>query len=141
MTDVLAYLEAESSAVQKYVPDQKQEFDSVRFQIAKNTLLTLLDRISWVVPVKADSIILKCFKVEVGESLKVTGSDGNHTMISSTKMFEPIAQGTMLLPAKIMLDILRSVPEAQVDIEATGSSILVVVGSASWELKSLEGLN
>lgn len=140
MTDVLSYLEA-SQAVQKYEPEQKQEFDTVRFQVAKNTLLSLLDKVSWVVPVKSDRPSLKCFKVEVGENLKITGTDGNHTIITSTSMFEPIAQGSMLLPAKLMLDILRSVPEATIDVETTEDSILVVVGSAAWELRSLKDLS
>ena len=139
MTDVLAYLESNKTAV-AYEPEQKQDFDSVRFTANKQVLLALLDKVSAVIPVKSDSSVILNFKIEVGETLKITGTDGNHTMIVSTKMFEPLANGTMMIPAKIILEILRSVPEAKVDIEVTGSSIIVVIGGASWELRSMQGL-
>lgn len=144
MTDVLSYLENSSQQAEVYSTPPTQEFDSVRFQIQKQVFLSLLDRVSVVVPVKADNSAIKNFSVEVGPaSLKIIGTDGTdgpHVMVVATKMFEPIAQGSMLLPAKILLDILRSVDDEMVDIEVVNNSIIVVVGSASWELRSLVGL-
>lgn len=138
MTDVISYLNSVAQKV--YDPVVEQEFDTVRFQIEKQVLQTLLDRISAVVPAKADNSAIKNFQAEVGETLKITGTDGSHTMIMSTKLFEPVAQGTMLIPAKIILEILRSASEALVDIEVNSSSIIVVIGSASWELRKMEGV-
>ena len=141
MTDVLAYLENSAKQAETYATPPTQEFDTVRFQIQKSVLLALLDKVSLVVPAKADNSAIKNFSVEVGkESLKVVGTDKTHTMVIATKMFEPLAQGSMLLPAKILLEILRSVPDGMVDIEVVNKSIIIVAGGASWELRSLEGL-
>jgi DNA polymerase III subunit beta len=139
MTDVLSYL-ASSEPSQSYEKVAEQEFDNIRFQVEKQVLLGLLDKISAVVPSKADNSAIKNFQVEVSDTLKITGTDGMHMMIMSTKLFEPIARGTMLLPAKIILEILRSVPDSLVDIECTASSIIVVIGNASWELRKIEGV-
>lgn len=141
MSDVLAYLESTETAEQ-YEALPTPEFDSVRFQASKQVLLSLLDKVSAVIPAKSDSAALKSFHVQVEQNnLKITGSDGNHILIVATKLFEPVALGTMLLPAKIILEILRSCSEATVDIEVNGGSIIVVIGGASWELRSLEGLS
>jgi DNA polymerase III subunit beta len=140
MTDVLSYLEGASKTAPTYDPEPKQEFDSVRFKIEKSVLLALLDKVALVVPTKADNLALKSFQVQVSaDSLRIVGTDKFHTIVVSTKMFEPIAHGTMLLPAKILLEILRSVDDHTVDIEVVNKSIIIVVGGASWELRSLKG--
>lgn len=138
MTDVLAYLESKEPS--KFAEAPEQEFDSVRFQIQKNILLALLDKVSLVVPVKADNLALKNFYVQVGDVLKITGHDGFHSLIVSTKLFEPVARGSMMLPAKMLTEILRSVPDVLVDIEFINGTIIVVAGGASWELRALSGL-
>lgn len=140
MTDVITYLEKTSQA-EAYSTPPAQEFDSVRFQIQKQVLLSLLDKVSLVVPIKSDNLAIKSFSFEVGQdSLRIVGTDDHHMMIVATKMFQPIAQGSMLIPAKILLNILRSVTDDLVDIEVTSKSIFIVIGSASWELHTLEGL-
>jgi DNA polymerase-3 subunit beta len=141
VTDVLSYLEGASKNAPAYDAAPKQEFDTVRFKIEKSVLLALLDKVALVVPTKADNSALKSFSIEVSQdSLKIIGTDNKHTIIVGTKMFEPIASGSILLPAKILLDILRSVADDTVDIEVVNKSIIIVIGSASWELRSLEGL-
>lgn len=138
MTDILSYLESKNAV--KFQEEVPQEFDSVRFQINKQVLLTLLDRVALVVPVKADRVSLKSFHVQVGQSLRITGTDEIHTMIVSTKLFEPLAYGSMLIPAKIIMEILRSASDTVVDIESTENSLIVVIGNASWELRKIEGV-
>lgn len=67
--------------------------------------------------------------------LRITATDGEQTVSVVEDGIEVKIPGSVLLPPKRMLDILRLAPTARVDITVVGSTALVRSGRARWTVQ------
>lgn len=84
----------------------------MKFQVLSSDLMSHLSTISRVLSNKNSMPILENFLFELNsESLKVTASDGDTTMITTLKIEDVEGEGRFVVPAKTLLDPLKEMPQ------------------------------
>ena len=99
----------------------------MKFTVSSSALLSLLATTGKVISNKNTLPILDYFLMELnGNTLKVTTSDLETTLIGSIDVERVESEGMIAAPAKLMLDSLKEFPEMPLDID---------VNDKNWEIK------
>lgn len=98
-------------------------------------LLQLTERAASVVPGKNIYPLLSNFQVAVGEGkIRVAATDMELSVLSESTLVVCRGAGTVLIPARRFLSILREAAEGDVDVRVSKGTAYVTAGQASWEL-------
>lgn len=113
----------------------------MKLTIEKNVLLKALQDISKAIPAKPVIPILGNFLLEVkGDLLCLTAADGE--LIAMRCIVKPDAcrePGRVTVPAKVLLDLIKVLPEGPVDIEETDhSSLQINAGFSESEIPVMD---
>ena len=99
----------------------------MKFVVSSSSLLSLLAATGKVVSSKNTLPILDYFLFELkGDTLKVTASDLETTMVGSLTVDSVEREGVIAAPAKLMLDSLKEFPEMPLEFD---------VNDSTWEIK------
>lgn len=110
----------------------------VSFQVtlSRAVLLDLLERTGVVIPSKDAAPSLLNFSLTVEEaSLSVAATDQNTSFISCSADVTVGAAGSCLLPARSLLDIVRSAEAGNISISVSGRVAELRAGSALWSIQ------
>lgn len=109
---------------------------SFQFSLAKDELLSLLEKVIAVVPARDVLPVLRNVLVEVSpEHIRVTATSLEMTIVVSSSLVVSTATGAVLLPARRFIEMLREASEGDVVLSVTGESATVAVGAATWTLQ------
>ena len=112
----------------------------MKFTLSKKQLISVLDKVSTALPTRSTSNILMGILIEVNDSgiMKITGSD-NEIRIEQTvpvSVFEP---GSIVLPGKLFVSIIRSMPDEDITVTCGEDYIASVTTSkSSFRIASLD---
>lgn len=109
----------------------------MRFSLPKSKLAGYLQYILQVVPTKSTLPILTNVLVEaLDNKLKISATDLD---ISITTSFDcnVSKKGATSLPAKILFDIIRELPESEVSFEATASRVEIKIPNGLYKIASV----
>ncbi len=110
------------------------------FTIKRFVLHLLLERAAVAVPTRDVMPVLKHFQIEAApDRLRVVASDLELSMIAVTELVTVTTPGTIVMPARKMLDILREAEDADVTITVAGDTAHIAIGRTSWRLRLLGG--
>ena len=117
----------------------------MKFSVSSSALLSLLATTGKVISNKNTLPILDYFLMELnGNTLKVTTSDLETTLIGQIEVDSVEAEGTIAAPAKLMLDSLKEFPELPLtisvndknwEIKINWKSGTISVNDKNWEIK------
>ncbi|RUO43686.1 DNA polymerase III subunit beta [Aliidiomarina taiwanensis] len=110
----------------------------MKFTINRDALLKPLQVVSGAVERRSTLPILSNVLIQVGtDSLRMTGTDLEVELVSSV-MLEGAEPGDITVPAKKLLDIVRSLADgADVRVESTDDKVIVRSGKSRFTLSSL----
>src|SRR5690554_2742926 len=110
----------------------------MKFTINRDALLKPLQVVSGAVERRSTLPILSNVLIQVGtDSLRMTGTDLEVELVSSV-MLDGAEPGDITVPAKKLLDIVRSLADgADVRVESTGDKVIVRSGKSRFTLSSL----
>ena len=92
----------------------------MKFTIDASVLANLLQDLSKAIPAKTAQPILTNYLLELaGELLRVTASDSEIVLRGCVKLDETDATGSSAVPAKLLLDLVKTLPAGPVTIEKT----------------------
>ena len=118
----------------------------MRFTIDKESLMKGLTLVSKAIPQKAELPILGNFKLSMTEKgLEITGSDNNITictivpfMIGEKEIIRNSQEGSTLVAAKILIEVIRHLEDEVCTFELIDTSILKIEDSKSnFKLNSI----
>ena len=99
----------------------------MKFSVSSSALLSLLSTTGKVISNKNTLPILDYFLMELsGNTLTVTTSDLETTLVGSLTVDSVEREGTIAVPAKLMLDSLKEFPELPLEFD---------VNDANWEIR------
>ena len=99
----------------------------MKFSVSSSALLSLLATTGKVISNKNTLPILDYFLLELnGNTLQVTTSDLETTLVGQIEVDSVESEGTIAAPAKLMLDSLKEFPELPLTIE---------VNDKNWEIQ------
>ncbi len=129
--NLLATLLAEGTDVETPTITTRTAFTIKRF-----VLHAMLEKAITVVPTRDVMPVLKCFQFQVEtKNLRVVASDCEQTLIVSTPLVDARWPGTVVFPARKLIEIVKTADGTDVNIDVTGSTATIVIGRASWTLK------
>lgn len=121
---------AEDAREMAFIGKPDTGFTAKRFH-----LLQLTERAASVVPGKNIYPLLSNFQVSVGETkIKIAATDMELSVLSELDLVVCRGPGTVLIPARRFLSIIREAAEGDVDVRVSKGTAYVSAGSASWEL-------
>lgn len=98
-------------------------------------LMQLIERAATVVPGKNIYPLLSNFQVVVGDGmLRVAATDMELSVLSELSLVTCRGSGTVLLPARRFIQILREADEGDVDVRVSKGTAYISAGHAHWEL-------
>lgn len=107
----------------------------MKFTVSSSALLSLLATTGKVISNRNTLPILDYFRMDLqGNTLKVTTSDLETTMISSIEVEHVESEGTIAAPAKQMLDLLKEFPEMPLTFDVNDKTWEISVSWKSGEL-------
>ena len=111
----------------------------MKFTIERDALLKPLQLVSGAVERRHNLPILSNVLVEVsGHSLKLTGTDLEVELVGSATITGDIQEGRTTVPAKKLLDIVKSLPEhTEVNVEQQENKWLLRCGRSRFSLATL----
>lgn len=102
-------------------------------RIKRFVLKEILEKAATVVPTRDVAPVLKNVQVAAkGGRLRVAATDTELSMVASTELVEILVEGTCVLPAKRMLDILKEAGEFDVHLRVSGTSAAITIGRTTW---------
>jgi DNA polymerase-3 subunit beta len=107
----------------------------MKFIISSTTLLRGLQKVSGVLGTNNTLPILEDFLFELnGDTLRITASDLETTIsvVLTADMAEDV--GVIAIPAKMLMDIMKSLPNVPVTISVAGTSIEIFAGEGKYKL-------
>ena len=100
----------------------------MKFQVLSSDLMSHLSAISRVLSNKNSMPILENFLFEITDnSLKVTASDGDTTMITNIAITEVDGNGRFAVPSKTLLDPLKEMPQQNLTFDIDPANLEVFV--------------
>ncbi len=100
----------------------------MKFVVSSTALLSHLQAISKVINSKNTIPILDSFLFELdGETLKMTASDGETTLITSMEVSEVTGKGKFAVSAKLLLDPLKEFPEQPLNFDINDDNIEIFI--------------
>ncbi|MBE6195480.1 MAG: DNA polymerase III subunit beta [Rikenellaceae bacterium] len=107
----------------------------MKFTVSSSALLSLLAVTGKVISNRNTLPILDYFRMDLqGNTLKVTTSDLETTMISSIEVESVESEGTIAAPAKQMLDLLKEFPDMPLTFDVNDKTWEISVSWKSGEL-------
>lgn len=107
----------------------------MKFIISSTTLLRGLQKVSGVLGTNNTLPILEDFLFELNEDkLRVTASDLETTISVTLTTTMSEGPGVIAIPAKMLLDIMKTLPELPVTITIEGTSIGIFAGEGKYKL-------
>ena len=99
----------------------------MKFSILQSDLLDALQVMSGVVPSKSTTPVLEnvLFDLE-GEALKLTGTDLEVSITTTVSPRQTDAGGSLALPAKVITEMMRSLPDIPVHFESDENNRVVI---------------
>jgi DNA polymerase III subunit beta len=98
-------------------------------------LLQLTERAAAVVPGKNIYPLLSNFQVTIGDGrIRVAATDMELSVLSESTLVVCRGHGTVLIPARRFLSILRESAEGDIDVRISKGTACITAGQASWEL-------
>ncbi|RJP76162.1 MAG: DNA polymerase III subunit beta [Candidatus Zixiibacteriota bacterium] len=98
----------------------------MKFKVAQEPLLQGVAKVSGVIPTRTPlTFLYNIHAVLSGNELKLTASDGDVFLITRVTV-EGAEDGSMLVPARPLQDLLRELPGAELHLETTPEQHLVV---------------
>ncbi len=109
----------------------------MKFSLPKSKLNASLQSILQVVPTKSTLPILTNILVEALEGkLKLSATDLDIS-ISATVECNVLKKGSVALPARILFEIIRELPEAEVSFEAVGNRVEMKIPNGSYKIAAI----
>ena len=109
----------------------------MKFTLSKSKLTSCLQSVLQVVPAKSTLPILTNILVEALENkLKISATDLDIS-ITSTVDCSVTRKGGAALPAKILFEIIRELPEAEITFESTNTRVEVRVPNGSYKISTV----
>ncbi len=106
----------------------------MKFSLSKTKLSNVLQSILQVVPTKSTLPILTNILVEaLDNKLKISATDLDIS-ISGTVACKVAKKGAVALPAKILFEIVKELPESELTFESTNSRIEIKVPNGSYKI-------
>lgn len=106
------------------------------FRLKKFVAQGLFEKASAVVPAKEILPVLKNFQVEVGaDSLSVVATDMELSVVCHTELVAVDSPGTVVLPAKKILEIIRESPDGDIEVAVEEGAARISAGGARWLLR------
>ena len=107
----------------------------IGFTAKRFHLLQLTERAATVVPGKNVYPLLSNFQVMIGDGhIRVAATDMELSVLSESTLVICRGSGTVLIPARRFLAILREASEGDIDVRVAKGTAHVTAGQASWEL-------
>lgn len=109
----------------------------MKFSLPKSKLSTALQNILQVVPTKSTLPILTNILVEALENkLKLSATDLDIS-ITATLECAVAKRGSVALPARILFEIIRELPESEITFEATGNRVEMKIPNGSYKIAAI----
>ena len=109
----------------------------MKFSLSKSKLSNSLQSILQVVPTKSTLPILTNILIEALENkLKVSATDLDIS-ITNTLDCAVAKKGAVALPAKILFEIIRELPESEITFEATNTRVEIKVPNGSYKIAAV----
>ena len=98
----------------------------MKFSCDKDLLLKSIETVSKAILPNNPVDILKGMKIEVTDSIKLTGSDGN---MSIESVFDANIEecGTLIVDSRIFYDIIRNIPDGKIKLYTTDNNEMKIV--------------
>ncbi|WP_163936324.1 DNA polymerase III subunit beta [Paraferrimonas sp. SM1919] len=110
----------------------------MKFTIDRDSLLKPIQLVSGAVERRHNLPILANILVQVTEQqLRLTGTDLEVELVGQIPLEGNVVVGSTTVPAKKFLDIVRSLPEAPINIELAGDRLLLISGRSRFSLSTL----
>ena len=112
----------------------------MKFICSKQNLFTAVQTVSKAVPNKTTMSILECILVDASEDfIKLTANDtelGIETVIEG----EIVDKGVVAIEAKMLLDVVRKLPDSQITIETDDNfSVSITCGKSKFNIMGKSG--
>ncbi|MBD3258530.1 DNA polymerase III subunit beta, partial [candidate division GN15 bacterium] len=109
----------------------------MKFSLPKSKLAGCLQSVMQVVPSKSTLPILTNVLIEALENkLKISATDLDMS-ITGTVGCEVTKKGSAALPARILFDIVKELPEGDITIESINSRVEVKIANGSYKIASI----
>jgi DNA polymerase-3 subunit beta len=100
----------------------------MKFNVSSSALSNSLQAISRVISSKNSMPILDCFLFEIqGNILKLTASDTETTLFTSTELTESDGDFRFAIKAKNILEALKEIPEQPIDFEIEAATLGITI--------------
>ncbi len=109
----------------------------MKFSLPKSRLSNYLQNILQVVPSKSTLPILTNVLVEALENkLKISATDLDISITASMEC-KVVKKGSVSLPARILFEIIRELPESDISFETTASRIEIKIPNGSYKIATV----
>ena len=100
----------------------------MKFNVSSSVLLSKLQPIGKVIASKNALPILDCFLFSLnGSTLTVTASDSETRLVTTLDVIEGEGAFSIAVPAKVLLDLLKELPEQPITFEINDSTFEIVI--------------
>lgn len=109
----------------------------MKFVLLKSKLSSTLQAVLQVVPSKSTLPVLSNVLVEALEGkVKISATDLD-VSISCTLECEVMKKGSVAIPARILFDIIKELPESEVTFESTASRVEIKIPNGSYKIATI----
>jgi len=109
----------------------------MKFSLLKSKLANCLQSVFQVVPTKSTLPILSNILVEALENkLKISATDLDISITGSVEC-NVTKKGSVALPARILFEIVKELPETEITIESTNSRVELKIAKGSYKIASV----
>ncbi len=109
----------------------------MKFTLPKSRLSNCLQNVLQVVPTKSTLPILSNLLIEaLDNKLKISATDLDLSITASIEC-EVSKKGSAVLPARILFDIVKEMPESEVSFESTGNRVELRIPNGTYKIAAL----
>jgi DNA polymerase-3 subunit beta len=109
----------------------------MKFSLPKSRLFNYLQHILQVVPTKSTLPILTNILIEaLDNKIKISATDLDIS-ITTTVESEVVKKGSACLPARILFDIIKELPESDINFEASAQRVEIKIPNGSYKIASV----
>jgi len=103
----------------------------MKLTISSKSLLKALQTVGSVVNYSHSMPILQSFSFEITDKLRITATDLDTTL---SCVIDAEGEGSVCIPAKLIIDTLKALPEQPIELSSTGSVLLLTAKSGKYKL-------
>lgn len=109
----------------------------MKFSLPKSRLFSYLQHILQVVPTKSTLPILTNILIEaLDNKIKISATDLDIS-ITTTVESDVVKKGSACLPARILFDIIKELPESDISFEASAQRVEIKIPNGSYKIASV----